>query len=273
MPGRSEEMDSRERDKVRHEIAQELCAGIKEKRQACTRMPSRPHKGQSVKQSWDCAQIENEEEDEVEDWQKEDQMEVQWAEDEKLEEVLGRRRTNGSTLQAEVTQRVPELVVHERMSQGEKVKGAKEKKVKGWSTEEMKDKANSFLEEDTEEMRTWRFLYQEEMNQCWKKLAEGTEEEVLQQQRGLQRQRLAVGMEAGTKMPKNTGYQSGEKTCWARIFALFREYNLQRLQRMHGDSKEEEEMKRQERIEDDEGYDEEDQIKRKDGCRTSIVGC
>ena len=36
--------------------------------------------------------------------------------------------------------------------------------------------------------------------------------------------------------------------CWARIFALFREYNLQRLQSMHEESTEGEEMKRQERM-------------------------
>ena len=58
--------------------------------------------------------------------------------------------------------------------------GAKVKKnVKGWSTEEMKDQANSHLEEDTEEMRTWRGLNQDEMDQGWKKLAERVEEEVL----------------------------------------------------------------------------------------------
>ena len=82
--------------------------------------------GQSVKQSWDCSQIENEEEEEEEDWQKEDQMEVQWAEDEKLDESLERRR-EGSSLQADVMQKVPELLVHERMSQGKGVKCTKEK--------------------------------------------------------------------------------------------------------------------------------------------------
>ena len=76
--------------------------------------------GQSVKQSWDCSQIENEEEDEVEDWQKEDQMVRQWAEDEKLEDALERRRMEGNSLHADVMQKVPELVVHERMSQGKK---------------------------------------------------------------------------------------------------------------------------------------------------------
>ena len=32
---------------------------------------------QSVKQTWDCSQIEHEEEEEDEDWQKGDQMELQ----------------------------------------------------------------------------------------------------------------------------------------------------------------------------------------------------
>ena len=36
--------------------------------------------------------------------------------------------------------------------------------------------------------------------------------------------------------------------CWVRIVALFREYNLQRRQIMHGDSTEEEEMRRQQRM-------------------------
>ena len=37
----------------------------------------------------------------------------------------------------EVIRRVPELVVHERMSQGKKVKGRKEEKKSGWSMEEV----------------------------------------------------------------------------------------------------------------------------------------
>ena len=51
--------------------------------------------------------------------------------------------------------------------------------MKRWSTEEMKDKPNSLLEEDTEQMRKWRRVNQEEMHKCWKKLAEKMEEEVL----------------------------------------------------------------------------------------------
>ena len=100
-------------------------------------------------------------------------MELQWAEDEKLDEILERRRIEGSSLKADVMQKVLESAVHERMGQGNKVTGAKgNKKVKGWSTEEVKDKQNISLEEDTEEMCTWRGLSQNEVDQCWKKLAE-----------------------------------------------------------------------------------------------------
>ena len=78
-------------------------------------------------------------------------------------------------MQAEV---VPELVVHERMSQYRKVEGAEEKKkVKGWSTE-MKDKSREDREIDTEEMNKWRSMSQEEMDEWWKRLAEKMEEEV-----------------------------------------------------------------------------------------------
>ena len=77
----------------------------------------------------------------------------------------------GSLLQEDVTQKVPELVVHERTSQGEKSKG--------WSIEEIKDKPNSLLEEDTAEMRKWRGMNQKDMDQCWKELAGESEEEVL----------------------------------------------------------------------------------------------
>ena len=40
-------------------------------------------------------------------------MEVQWDEDEKLEEIVERRRMEGTSLQVEVMQKVPELVIHE----------------------------------------------------------------------------------------------------------------------------------------------------------------
>ena len=167
-------MRTAKRKKARYEFAQEVVAGIKEKAGVHEDAKSTAQRtvGQSVKQSWDCSQIESEEDKEEEDWQKEGQMDVQWAEDEKLEESLDRRRMEGSSLQAEVMRKVPELVVHERMSQGEGVHCTKEKKkVKGWSAEEMKGKPSSSLEIDTEEMIKRRGLRQDEVGRCWKNLA------------------------------------------------------------------------------------------------------
>ena len=69
-------------------------------------------------------------------------------------------------------QEVPGLVVNERMLQGKRVKNTKEKKrVPGWSTEEVKERPNDAVEEDTEEMKRWRSLNQSEMHLCWKMLA------------------------------------------------------------------------------------------------------
>ena len=65
------------------------------------------------------------------------------------------------------------------MSQEEKEKDTKEKKVPSWSIEEMKERQNTAVEEDTEEMKRWRSLNQSEMDLCWKNLAERMEEEVL----------------------------------------------------------------------------------------------
>ena len=49
---------------------------------------------------------------------------------------------------------------------------------------------------------------------------------------------------------KNQTYRirKWREDCWVRILALFREYNLQRLQIVHEDSTEGEEMKRQQRM-------------------------
>ena len=107
-------------------------------------------------------------------------MAAQWNEERKLEEILEHRKMEGSSLQLEVVRKVPELVVHERMSQCKGVKGFKEKrKVSGWSMEEMRETANIALEIDTEEMRKWRGLSQSEMDQCLKNLAGRMEEEVM----------------------------------------------------------------------------------------------
>ena len=55
-------------------------------------------------------------------------MEGQWTEDEKLEEFLERRKREGSSLKAEIMQKVPGLAVHGRMSQGEQARGTSAKK-------------------------------------------------------------------------------------------------------------------------------------------------
>ena len=93
----------------------------------------------------------------------------------------------------------------------------KRQKVKGWSTEEMKDKANSLLEKDTEEMRTLRALNQEEIDQCWKKLAEKMVEEVLDKYKVEDCKREAYKGRGSlldwrrVRRSKNTGNESGEK--------------------------------------------------------------
>ena len=51
--------------------------------------------------------------------------------------------------------------------------------VKGWSTEEMKNKPGSSKDEDTEEMIGWRSTSQEETDECKKKFVEKVEEDVL----------------------------------------------------------------------------------------------
>ena len=86
-------------------------------------------------------------------------MDVQWKEEERLAKTLEQRRMEGTSLKAEGMHKVPELVVRERMSQVEEVKGTNEKKnVKGWSSEEMNDRPSNSVVEDAEEMIEWRSL-------------------------------------------------------------------------------------------------------------------
>ena len=102
-------------------------------------------------------------------------------------------------------QKAPEFVVRERVAQGEKVTGAKvNKKVNPWSIEEMQDQANSHVEEDRKEMRTWRGLTQEEVDQCWKELAE--KDKVVDSKREALRWNGGVYEEAGS-----TEHESGKK--------------------------------------------------------------
>ena len=100
-------------------------------------------------------------------------MAGQWEEEQHLDDLIGRRRLGGSSLKLDVMQKVPELVENKRMSQGEKQKDTKEqKKMPGWSIEEMKERPNIAVEENTEEMKRWRSLNQSEMDLRLKNLAE-----------------------------------------------------------------------------------------------------
>ena len=74
--------------------------------------------------SWDCSQIENEEEEEG--WQENEKMAEQWEEEQHLEETVERRRMEGNSSKLDVLQqKVPELVVNERMQQGRRAKKQK----------------------------------------------------------------------------------------------------------------------------------------------------
>ena len=81
------------------------------------------------------------------------------------------------------------------MSQGRGVKGRTEKKeVPGWSTEEMMEKPNIAVEEDTEEMRKMEKLKRERNGLVLEEFGEkngrgspGKIQSGRQQQRGLQR--------------------------------------------------------------------------------------
>ena len=81
--------------------------------------------GQNPIQRWDCSQIENDEEEES--WQEGDQMAEQWEKEQHQEDVVERRRMEGICLKLDVIQKVPELVVNERRSQGERVKKTRKK--------------------------------------------------------------------------------------------------------------------------------------------------
>ena len=166
---------------------------------------------QKVKQGWDCSQIGNEEK---EAWQEGNQMALQCAEDEKFQEIWEQRRKERSAPKLEAMQKAPELVVHKRMAQGEEVTGAKvERRVVGWSTEDMKDQA-SCHSEGTEEMRTRRSSNPEEIDQCWKKFAKKSEWTSTRSRTAKERHTEAetlrwdgdVYVEAGS-----TKYENGEK--------------------------------------------------------------
>ena len=143
-----------------------------------------------------------------------------------------------------------------RKAKDSRLNKKEKKKVKGWSTEEMKEKPSSSfsLAEDTEEMKTWRGMSQEKMDQCWKRLAGKMTEEVLNKcmvddsKRGADR---GSGFPLEWRRVRNSRKYRIRKwgeDCWAIIFALFRECNLQRRQSKQDELTEEEEMKQQQRM-------------------------
>ena len=169
-------------------------------------------------------------------------MAALWDEVQKMKEILEQRGMD-------------ELVVHERMSQGKRMKGLDEKKkVSGWSMEEMKEDLSVAEKEDAEEVKMWRGLSQDEIDQSWKNLAERMEEELLNKYEVEESNKDAFkGRSAPLewkRVRKNKKYitRKWRECCWARIFSLFREYNLQRLQSKQEESTEEEEMKQRQRM-------------------------
>ena len=191
--------------------------------------------GQSAKQSWTARKSSMKKRKKRKSGKRKTRWECNGMRMRSWEETLERRRMEGSSLQAEVMHKLSAWCMT-RMSQGEKVRGTKEKKkVKGWSTQEMKEKANSSLEQDTEDMIKWRGMSQEEMEQCWKKLAERMEEEVLDKykvedsKREADRGRGAPLEWRRVRRSQKYKMRKRREDYWARIFALFRLCNLQRL--------------------------------------------
>ena len=103
----------------------------------------------------------------------------------------------------------------------------------------MKNKPRSSVAEDSEEMIAWRTMSQEEMDECWKKPAGKIEEVVLDQykvedsKRGTYRGRCSPLEWRRVGRSRKYKIQRWGEDCWARIFSWFREYDLQRLQRMN----------------------------------------
>ena len=171
-------------------------------------------------------------------------MAQQWEEEQHMEDIVEGRRMEGSSFKLGAVQKVPELVVNERMSQGTRVTNPKdEEKVPGWSTEEMKEKPNFAVEDDTEEMKKWRELNQIEIDICWKKLAERMEEEVLdkvgESRRGAFEGRGDPLFWRKVRKNKRCKKRKWREECWARIFSLLTECNSQRLQSKQEDLTEE----------------------------------
>ena len=94
-----------------------------------------------------------------------------------------------------------------------------------------------FWKEDAEEMIEWRSMSQKEMDQCWKELAGQLGKEVLEKykvedsKRGAYRSRGSPLKWRRVRRSRKYRIRKWGEDCWATIFASFREYSLQRLQK------------------------------------------
>ena len=151
-----------EETEVRSQIAQKTY-DIHQKTHCNKEAVQRPA-GQGVMRSWGWSHIENGEDEES--WREGCQMSAQWKSWE-------RRGIEGSSLKVEVMQKMPELLVHEHMSQGKGVKRRKREKESTRIVSSIDKRKNQIvgMVEDTEEIKKWRGLSQCEIDQCWKNLA------------------------------------------------------------------------------------------------------
>ena len=105
----------------------------------------------------------------------------------------------------------------------------------------MKEKPSTSLEEDTEEMKKWRGMSQEEMDQFWRRLAEKMDEEVLDKckvddsKRGAYTGRGFLLERRRAGKSKKHRIKKWREDYWARVFYLFGEHNLQRMQSNQGE--------------------------------------
>ena len=105
-----------------------------------------------------------------------------WEEEQHLEGVERKKDGKEAPWKLVAMQKVPEVVVNERVSQGKSVKKKPQKirrKYQDGPLKKCRKGQTSLWREDTEEMKKWRDLNQSEIDTCWKKLAERMEEEVL----------------------------------------------------------------------------------------------
>ena len=92
------------------------------------------------------------------------------------------------------------------------------------------------------------------MDQRWKNVAEKIKDDVLDKYKIENSKREAFGGRGAplerrrVRKSKKCRITKWREDCWARIFALFRDHNSQRLQSKQKESAEEEEMKQQQRL-------------------------